>query len=140
MTALLLLVLAVPAFSAEAVVRRPGDIEWKVSGTLPQGVATHDYHLLYEDPATHGIQTFVRFSKGYALPAHQHSHDETLVVLKGKLELTIGGKTETLGPGAYAVVPAGTPHAMKTGGWGGCEMMVVFGGPMDFKSAETAKP
>lgn len=121
--------------------RQPKDIDWKVSGTLPQGLATHDYHLVYEDPITRGIQTFVRFSKGYTLPLHQHSHDETIIVLKGKLAITMDGKTATLGSGAYAVIPAGTPHLLRVEGWSGCELIVSFSGPMDFKpAAETARP
>lgn len=129
----LLLALSLPSSAVELALKQPADIEWKVSGTLPQGIATHDYGLLYEDPATHGITTLVRFSKGYELPPHAHTHDETLVVLKGKLTVTIDGKETTLGPGGYAVIPAGLVHAFKTAGWSGCELVVTFAGPMDFK-------
>jgi quercetin dioxygenase-like cupin family protein len=135
----LALALALPSFAADVVVKQPHEIDWKVSGTLPQGLATHDYSLIYEDSATHGIQTLVRFSKGYALPPHQHSADETIVVLKGKLAVTVSGKTTVLGPGAYAVIPSGTPHSLKVEGWSGCEMAISFSGPMDFKPA-SAKP
>ena len=38
-----------------------------------------------------------------------------------------------LKPGSYASIPAGTLHSLKTAGWGGCEMMVSFSGPVDFK-------
>jgi quercetin dioxygenase-like cupin family protein len=127
--------LALSAVAADVVLKTPGEIDWKVSGTLPQGAATHDYHLIYEEPKTHGIQTFVRFSKGYELSAHQHTHDETIVVLKGKLAVTTGGKTTTLGPGSYAVLPAGTAHALKVQGWASCEMLITFAGPMDLKPA-----
>jgi quercetin dioxygenase-like cupin family protein len=129
----LLAALSLTTHAVELTLKQPADLEWKVSGTLPQGVATHDYSLVYEDPATHGITTLVRFSKGYELPPHIHTHDETLIVLKGKLSVTIEGKTTTLGPGGYAVIPAGLVHAFKAGGWSGCEMVVSFAGPMDFK-------
>jgi quercetin dioxygenase-like cupin family protein len=123
------------ARAAEPAVRHQNEMEWKVSGTLPQGLATHDYHLVYEDPGTHGIVTLVRFSKGYSLPAHGHSHDEVILVLKGKLEIALPGKTSSIGPGEYATIPAGTPHALKVLGWSGCELLVHVTGPIDFKPA-----
>ena len=135
MIAPLAALLLASSWAGEPQIRQPQDIEWKVSGTMPQGLATHDYHLIYEDPATHGILTFVRFSKGYVLAAHSHSHDESIIILKGKLEISFGGKTSTLGPGGYAVVAAGTAHALKTSGWSGCEFVASFSGPIDFKSA-----
>jgi quercetin dioxygenase-like cupin family protein len=131
----ILLALAVAACAAEAIVKTPSEIDYKVSGTLPQGAATHDYHLMYEEPKTHGIQTLVRFSKGYELASHTHTADETIVVLKGKLAVTVGGKTTTLGPGSYSVIPGGSVHALKAQGWGGCELVVTFSGPLDFKPA-----
>lgn len=134
----LVLALALPSSASQLVLKQPVDIDWKVSGTLPQGIATHDYELLYEDPATHGITTLVRFSKGYVLPPHQHSHDETLVVLKGRLSITIDGRTTTLQQGGYAVIPAGVTHSFKTAGWSGCELVVSFAGPMDFKPGAPA--
>lgn len=135
MPALALAWLAAAAFAVSPIVKQPTEIDWKVSGTLPQGTATHDYHLIHEDPASRGIVALVRFSKGYDLPAHAHSKDETILVLKGKLELTMEGKTSVLGPGAYAVVPADMPHALKVQGWSGCEFVITVAGPVDFKPA-----
>lgn len=135
------LMLAAPSSATQLVFKQPGDIDWKVSGTLPQGMATHHYDLVYEDAATHGITTVVRFSKGYVLPPHQHTHDEILIVMKGKLAITIDGKTTVIPAGGYAVIPAGTVHSFKAEGWSGCEMVVSFSGPMDFLPAGApAKP
>jgi quercetin dioxygenase-like cupin family protein len=135
MSILLAAALLTSVHAAEPVVRHLSEMEWKVSGTLPQGLATHDYHLIYEDPATHGIVTLVRFSKGYALPAHSHTRDEVILVLKGKLEILLAGKTKTIGPGEYATIPGGTAHALKVLGWSGCELLVHVSGPIDFKPA-----
>lgn len=129
---MLLLLLAALAF-AEPVVRHYKDVEWKVSGSLPAGEASHDYHLLYEDKATKGIQTYVRFDKNFFLPTHSHTHDEIIVVLKGKLLLELDGKETLLKPGSYAVVPGGVPHSMRNKGWGKMEMLVSWSGPVDFK-------
>lgn len=130
----LLLLLALPALAA--VLRAPGEIDWKASGSLPPGA---EYHLIREDASTHGVQILVRFPKGYSLPSHAHSTDETLLVLRGKLEIGSGSGTTALGPGGYAVFPAGEPHALAAKGWGGCELLVTMAGAFDLKPAAPAK-
>ena len=75
--------------------RKSGEIDWKASGNLPPGA---EYHLIYEDAKTHAVQTLVRMPNGYALPAHSHSYDETMLVIKGKLILDFGDRRRTLGP------------------------------------------
>ena len=117
--------------AAVAVVKPAAKIDWKASGSLPAGA---EYHLIYEDPKTHAVQTLVRLPKGYALPAHSHSADETILVLKGKLVLELAGKTETLAAGGYAVMPAGTVFALKAAGFGGADFLAAFNGPFDMKA------
>jgi quercetin dioxygenase-like cupin family protein len=49
---------------------------------------------------------------GYRTPLHVHRQtDETFLVLEGELTLFVNGAMQTLGPGDYALVPRGTPHA-----------------------------
>lgn len=112
------------------VVRTPSQVDWKASGSLPPGA---EYHLIYEDPKTHAVQTMVRFPRGYGLPAHSHSADETILVLKGKLVLELAGRSETLAAGGYAVIPAGTTFSLKTAGFGGADFLAAFNGPYDMK-------
>lgn len=138
----LIAALAAAAFAQPAggpVVRAYDEIDWKVSPSLPAGPSGHDYHLVYEDKRTNGVQTLVRFAKGYALPEHTHSSDETIVVLSGKLELETGGSRRVLGPGSFAVLPAGTPHTLRAAGWGRCQMLVSFSGAPDFKGLPGVK-
>lgn len=120
---------------AVPVVKTASQVDWKASGSLPPGA---EYHLLYEDPKTHAVQTMVRFPKGYGLPPHSHTADETILVLKGKLVLELAGKTETLGAGGYAVIPAGTTFSLKAAGFGGADFLAAFNGPFDMKGP--AKP
>jgi quercetin dioxygenase-like cupin family protein len=122
--------------AAAPVVKTAAQIDWKASGSLPPGA---EYHLVYEDPKTHAVQTMVRMPKGYSLPAHSHSADETIVVLKGKLILELAGKTETLTAGSYAVIPAGTGFSLKSAGFSGADFLAAFNGPFDMKGA-VAKP
>jgi quercetin dioxygenase-like cupin family protein len=113
------------------VVRKASEVDWKASGSLPPGA---EYHLIHEDPATHAVQTLVRMPRGYALPPHSHTHDETIVVLRGKLELGFGERRQTIGPGGYAVIPGGTVFTLKTGGFGATEFLAAFSGPFDMKA------
>jgi quercetin dioxygenase-like cupin family protein len=49
---------------------------------------------------------------GYRTPLHvHHETDETFFVLSGQLTLFVNGETQRLGPGDYAFIPRGTPHA-----------------------------
>lgn len=117
-------------------VRSAGEVDWKASGSLPPGA---EYHLIYEDPKTHAVQTLVRMPRGYSLPPHSHTHDETMLVLKGKLVLDFGGRTETVSSGGYAVIPGGTTFSLKTAGFGAAEFLAAFSGPFDMKGLPEPK-
>lgn len=106
------------------------DIDWKASGSLPPGA---EYHVIHEDKATHAVQSLVRFRSGYSLPPHSHTHDETIVVIKGKLIVEMNGTERTLKPGTYAFLPAGETHSLRTGGWGKCDFFLTLNGPFDIK-------
>lgn len=123
---------AAPAWRA----RNAGAIDWKASGSLPPGA---EYHLIYEEPKSHAVQTLVRMPKGYSLPKHSHAHDETILVLRGKVILDFGTKTETIAAGGYAVIPAGTEFALKVGGFGGADFFCAFAGPFDMKGLEKSR-
>ena len=118
--------------AAAPVIKTASLVDWKASGSLPPGA---EYHLIYEDPKTHAVQTLVRFPKGYSLPPHSHSTDETILVLKGKIVLEVGGKSETLTAGGYAMLPAGTVFTLRVAGFGGAEFLAAFNGPFDMKAA-----
>ncbi|MDE2143984.1 MAG: cupin domain-containing protein [Elusimicrobia bacterium] len=120
------------------VIKSSGDIDYHASGSLPPGA---EYHLIYEEPKTHAVQTIVRMPRGYVLPPHRHSYDETIFVLKGKVVLGFGDRSETLSAGGYAVVPAETVFTMKIEGFGGAQFLAAFNGPFDAKmAAPAAKP
>lgn len=123
---------AAQAPAPDAVFGSPAETDWRPPTHLPPGA---EYHLVREDPASHGIQALVRFPSGYAVPEHAHSCAETLVVLKGRLEASSRGAVRTLTAGDYAVFPAGTPHSLKTKGWGKTVFLAATDGPYDFKPA-----
>ena len=140
---LLLFALALPPLFARAadapapVVKAAGDLDFHASGSLPPGA---EYHLIYEEPTTHAVELVVRMPKGYVLPAHRHTYDETMYVIKGKLVLGFGAETRTVAAGGYASIPAGTVFTMTVEGFGGAQFIAYFNGPFDAKPAAAAKP
>jgi quercetin dioxygenase-like cupin family protein len=49
---------------------------------------------------------------GYRTPLHVHPNtDETFFVVSGELTVFVGGELRNLGPGDFALIPRGTPHA-----------------------------
>ena len=119
------------------IVKSAGEVEWHVSGSLPPGA---EFSLIYEDAKTHAVETIVRMPKGYALPAHSHTYDEAIYMVKGKLILGFGGHDQTLTAGGYAVIPAETVFTMKAEGFGGAQFIASFNGPFDAKLTVPAKP
>lgn len=69
--------------------------------------------------------SYVEIEDGALVTTHQHPHEQGGVVLTGRLELTIGGETRTLGPGAMYIIPPDTPHRASAVG-GRCVVMDVF--------------
>lgn len=118
--------------AGRAVFGSLGSGDWRPPTNLPPGA---EYHLVREDPATNGITALVRFPSGYEVPLHTHSCSETFVLLKGRLEVREGGAARTLSAGDYAVLPAGTAHALKAKGWGKTVFVTTTDGPYDLKAA-----
>lgn len=65
------------------------------------------------------IQVHSKDPRGLAPPLHiHHGADETLYVIDGELTIFVGGERMSVGPGAFAFVPMGTPHAfLVTSEW-----------------------
>ncbi|TBR17214.1 cupin domain-containing protein [bacterium] len=116
--------------AGQVVFGSPAESDWRPPSNLPPGA---EYHLVREDPVSHGIQALVRFPSGFSVPAHSHSCAETLVIMKGRLEVSAGATTRTLSSGDYVVLPAGTAHALTVKGWGKAVFMAVTDGPYDLK-------
>ena len=114
---------------------KPVEADWRPSTNLPPGA---EYHLVREDPVSHGIQALVRFPSGYSVPPHAHSCSETLVVLSGKLLVAAAGKETVLTSGDYAFFPPGAEHSLKVGGWGRAVFTATTDGAYDLKPTAPA--
>ncbi|WP_312018553.1 cupin domain-containing protein [Streptomyces sp. I05A-00742] len=55
---------------------------------------------------------------GRPVPEERHDDPEALLVLDGRLLLTVDGHPVTVGPGELYEVPARTPHAVRPGSRG----------------------
>jgi quercetin dioxygenase-like cupin family protein len=81
----------------------------------------------------------LKFPANYAIPAHSHPTDENVVVVTGALTFGMGdalnkeaSSNKTLGPGGYALMPAGMNHFAYTTKQE--TTIVLYGqGPVEFK-------
>jgi len=54
------------------------------------------------------------FRAGMQSTPHKHTyHAETFLILRGQMEWTVGGETQTIGPGDLVYIPPDTSHAVK---------------------------
>lgn len=52
---------------------------------------------------------------GAGVPMHHHPHEQTGTVLKGELQMTIGGEVHQLRPGDSYLIPGGVEHDARAG-------------------------
>lgn len=125
------------------VMQTPADAAWAPAPPmLPSGA---QIAVLSGDP-TKPVAYAVRlkFPANYAIPAHSHPTDESVVVTSGALTLGMGGKLDkgaaankTLGVGGYALMPANMNHFAYTTGE---TTIVLYGqGPVEFKYVNPAE-
>lgn len=58
-------------------------------------------------------------------PPHRHVHEELFLIAKGRLAVTISGKTTVLDPGGAAFVHSGELHGVKNPGTAPAQYFVV---------------
>ena len=92
----------------------PASIPWR---EVWPGVMTS---VLVGKPKEEGSRFVLlcRTSVPLMMETHCHRAEEHVTVLFGSLELGLGEtsgepRLQTLGPGSYAVIPAGVPHFMR---------------------------
>lgn len=64
----------------------------------------------------HGDQTtlsIVQIRKGSKLPEHKHVHEQITYIVKGHLDMMIGGEKYSLTEGMIHVIPSNTPHSAE---------------------------
>ena len=59
------------------------------------------------------------------VPEHQHENEQMGFVLRGGMQMTIGGESRELTTGQAYSIPSNTPHSVMTGPEG-CVVMDIF--------------
>ncbi len=55
-----------------------------------------------------------KFDKGVEVPMHTHPHEQVGYIVKGRVEMTIGGEKYELGQGDSYLAPSNIPHGAFT--------------------------
>lgn len=62
------------------------------------------------------MMVIVDIADGAVVPTHDHPHEQTGTVLRGRMELTIGSEKRVVSQGEFYVIPGGVKHATAAGG------------------------
>jgi len=54
--------------------------------------------------------SYLEMDEGAEVPLHDHPHEQGGILLKGKLQLTIGDETRVVEPGSLFLIPPHVPH------------------------------
>ena len=57
--------------------------------------------------------SYLELDEGSVIPMHKHPHEQAGMLLKGKMELTIGDRTNLCEAGEMFIIPANTPHTAR---------------------------
>jgi quercetin dioxygenase-like cupin family protein len=76
-------------------------------------------------PARNMTLSFLHLSAGLDAKPHSHPHEQVVVLLKGEMELALGGKLYRVNAGEVGVLPGGVPHSGVTRDVA-CDVLDVF--------------
>ncbi|HKC24545.1 MAG TPA: cupin domain-containing protein [Thermoanaerobaculia bacterium] len=99
---------------AERVLSSPASIPWR---EVRPGVMASVLTGRLEDAGSTFVVLY-RTSAPVTMERHSHPGEERVTVLQGCLEIGFGeteeeSRIQALGPGSYAVIPAGVPHFLR---------------------------
>ena len=61
--------------------------------------------------------SYLEMDEDAEIPMHHHPHEQGGMLIRGKMELTIGDETRICEPGSMFIIPPNTPHkAIARGG------------------------
>lgn len=58
----------------------------------------------------HLMLSYLEMDEGAVVPLHHHPHEQGGILLKGRVELTIGEETRIVDAGSLFIIPPGVPH------------------------------
>jgi quercetin dioxygenase-like cupin family protein len=75
-----------------------------------------NFPLYAETGTTSSAVVSFELDPGFRLGTHTDSAEETILILQGEAEATVGGESGRIAAGELAVVPAMVPHALRNVG------------------------
>jgi quercetin dioxygenase-like cupin family protein len=57
--------------------------------------------------------SYLELDEGCVVPRHSHPHEQAGMLLKGRMELTIGDESRLCEVGDLFIIPGDTPHAAR---------------------------
>ena len=66
-------------------------------------------------PGEKMTMVFFRLAAGAEIPEHAHPHEQMGTVIKGSIELVVGGERKTIHEGEAYHVPSNLPHSGQCG-------------------------
>ena len=118
---------AVTSAQSKAVVWPSAAIKWTDSAVATGAKMA----VLWGDPTKGAYGALKQVTAGTAIPAHTHTRDSHVVVVKGTVTLDIDGKKTPMGPGSYSMIPGGAPHSATCGAGAACEYFEHMDGAFD---------
>lgn len=117
------LLAASPLLFAGGAVTTKASLKWK---DLGNGVAAA---TVSGDMQGGASRFYLKYPAGLVTPVHHHDADHAVVVLSGRVTLTVDGKDHKLGPGDYFTLTGKAPHAAKVDGKEEAVMFIQADGP-----------
>jgi quercetin dioxygenase-like cupin family protein len=104
---------------SHAVFLKFSDLKWEKT---PDGL--QDIAILHVNPVSKAMELIIRAPKGFHVPRHWHSANETLTIISGTFTMKHDGSDEkvVLNTGSYSYMPAKMVHEA----WAGDEGAVFF--------------
>ena len=93
--------------------------------------------------AVHGERmTFglIELDPGAVVPEHSHEPEQVGILLAGSLTFSIGGETQTLGPGGTWQILADVPHSVEAGPDGAVAFEIFSPVRDDWHGIESGEP
>ena len=119
---------AAPVLAAQtgkSVVLAKADLKWKDMGN---GIAAA---AVSGDMDKGPSRFFLKYPAGLVTPLHHHTANHHVTVISGSVTLTVGGKEQKLGPGAYFMLADRAAHTAKVEGKEEAVFFIQADGPWD---------
>ena len=124
--------LQVSSAQTKSVVWPAAAIKWMDNAA----VAGAKQAVLWGDPTKGAYGALKQVPAGTVLALHTHKNDSRVIMITGTISLEMEGKTTSLGPGSFALLPGGVPHAATCGAGGPCEYFEEMSGAFDSTPAK----